>query len=528
MMADRAFVLGLDGVPWDLLERWAEDGELPNFQRLLTEGASGPLESTIPATTAPAWPAIATGVGPDKHGVYGFQRIGTDYRHRMNTSHDWCATPMWERLAPSVVGNVPLTYPAREIDGTLVTGMMTPEPGDGFTHPRELAAEIADRVPHYAIGLDWGEYADRQQAFLDDLDGLLTNRVELLELLMTIEDWELFFFVFTALDRLKHLVWDESVILDHYRTMDDVLGDVLDYVADRGATLYVVSDHGFGPISRIVHVNRLLESAGYLTRQRESGTRGVLSSLGVTKSNVETWLDRSGISQDALVDYLPQAFVDMVALQVPGEHSLYDVEFGETTAFFHGSGELYVNDTERFERGTVRPEAVPALKRELTSLLETAEDPETGDRPLTVHDGGEVYPADDESPDLVVTPDPAYDCLTMLTDKAFSDPGSKAGGHRSEGVFLAWGPDVEAGATVEEASVVDVAPTVLHGAGEAIPEATDGRVLQEVFTDGSAPGSTPVEKRPLTARADDSRDPATEDGDDGDVEERLRGLGYLE
>ncbi len=527
MTTDRAFVLGLDGVPWNLLEGWAEDGELPNFQRLLTEGASGPMASTIPATTAPAWPAIATGVGPDEHGVYGFQRIGADYRHRMNTSRDWQATPMWERLAPAVVGNVPLTYPAVEIDGQLVTGMMTPEPGEGFTHPPELAEEIADRVPDYAIGLDWGEYADRQQAFLDDLDGLLENRVELLELLMATEDWELFFFVFTALDRLKHLVWDESVILDYYRTMDDVLGDVLDYVEERNATLYVVSDHGFGPISRIVHVNRLLESGGYLTRQQESGTRGVLSSLGVTKSNVETWLDRSGIGQDSLVDYLPQAFVDMVALQVPGEHSLYDVDFANTTAFFHGSGELYVNDTERFEQGTVSPEAVPALKRELTSLLESAADPETGAQPLTVHDGDEVYPADDGSPDLVVTPDPEYDCLTMLTDEAFSDPGSKAGGHRSEGVFLAWGPDVDAGATVEDASVVDVAPTVLHGAGRAIPEATDGRVLGEVFAEGSDPDSAAIERRPLTGRSDD-RDEPTEDGSEEDVEERLRGLGYLE
>lgn len=84
---------------------------------------------------------------------------------------------------------------------------------------------------------------------------------------MTTEDWELFFFVFTALHRLKHLVWDESVIRDYYRTIDDVLR----YVLAHDATLHVVSDHGFGQISRIVHVNRPLESAGYLTRQRESG-----------------------------------------------------------------------------------------------------------------------------------------------------------------------------------------------------------------------------------------------------------------
>lgn len=61
---------------------------------------------------------------------------------------------MWERLAPTVVGNVPLASPAREVDGQLVTGVMTPERGEGFTYRPELAEEIAERVPDYAIGLD--------------------------------------------------------------------------------------------------------------------------------------------------------------------------------------------------------------------------------------------------------------------------------------------------------------------------------------------------------------------------------------
>ena len=63
-------VLGLDGATFDLIRPWAADGTLPNFARLLEEGAHGPLRSTVPPMTAPAWTSFATGTNPGKHGLY--------------------------------------------------------------------------------------------------------------------------------------------------------------------------------------------------------------------------------------------------------------------------------------------------------------------------------------------------------------------------------------------------------------------------------------------------------------------------
>jgi hypothetical protein len=39
--------------------------------------------------------------------------------------------------------------------------------------------------------------------------------------------------VFTAPDRLQHLNWDETVLLEHYRYLDDILGEVIDYTEER-------------------------------------------------------------------------------------------------------------------------------------------------------------------------------------------------------------------------------------------------------------------------------------------------------
>jgi predicted AlkP superfamily phosphohydrolase/phosphomutase len=524
---DRAVVLGLDGVPWGLLKDWVEDGHLPNFARLFDEGASGVLESTTPAHTALAWPSIATGTWPDQHGVYGFQRLEGDYTHRMNTSGDVSRPALWELVSPSVTGNVPMTYPAAEVDGELVTGMMTPRRDEGFTHPAALREEVAEEIPSYEIGLDWGEYADREGEFQEDLDDLLVARSALREKLQAREDWRLFFFVYTAPDRLQHLVWNESVLLAWYERLDDVVGEVMDYAAANDAMLAVVSDHGFGPNETVVSAATVLEDAGYLSRREQSGVRGVLANLGIDKDGVLAKLERVGVSQQAIVDYVPQGFVDVAAMQVPGEHGLYDVDHANTTAFVHGAGNVYVNDTGRFDDGVVDPSERAAVKIELVDLFEGVTDPETGDRVFDVADGDYLFPRDDDAPDLVLSGRDGYEVLTMLTEETFHDAETKAAGHRPEGVFFAWGPGVEAGARTEDATVVDVAPTVLHAVGEPVPDHVDGRVLTDAFDPESAPATRDVRRVDLDYDASGGGDDAG-NGDVSDVEERLRGLGYIE
>ncbi|WP_340097694.1 alkaline phosphatase family protein [Salinibaculum salinum] len=523
---DRAFVLGLDGVPWNYLESWMDAGELENFARLRREGVAGPLASTMPPTTALAWPTIATGVNPDKHGIYAFQRLAGDYSQRMSTSDDMRQPALWDLLSPSVVANVPMTYPASPIDGEMVTGMMTPELNDRFTSPPELRTVIRDRIPEYDIGLTWTEYADEPEQFLADLTALVEARRELLDLLLERNDPRLVFFVFTAPDRLQHLLWDEETMLDHYRLLDEILGDVLDYVEERDSNLFVVSDHGFGPISKNVAVNTVLERAGLLSRRQDTGSRSVLAKAGLRKDTVLSALESVGIDQQTLLKHLPRSFVDRVAQQVPGSHVLYDVDYAETAAFVHGPGGVYVNDTERFEQGTVPPDERDAVAQRVRQVFESVTDPETGENVLRVFDGDDLFPTDDRSPDLVVRAADGYQKITGLKEDVFSDTGATMASHRREGVFLAWGDEIDSAGTVVDASVVDVAPTVLHSIGEPVPATADGRVLDEIFASRSAPAQRAVE----TAVHGDGEPTTTgtDEDDFGDVEDRLRGLGYME
>jgi hypothetical protein len=97
-----------------------------------------------------------------------------------------------------------------------------------------------------------------------------------------------------------------------------------------------------------------------------------------------------------------------------------------------------------------------------------------------------------------------------------------SGCHRSEGIFLAQGPNIKPGLTLDANQIFDLAPTIMHLLGERVPAVMDGRVVEEIF----------VESRQVVYDdGDETAGLATEKGFAADeaeqVEERLRGLGYL-
>lgn len=521
---EQIFVLGLDGVPFDLIDLWTSQGKLENFAKISNEGVRGSLRSTVPATTPLAWPSITTGFWPDSHGCYGFYSLESDHGQTVNTSVDIQRSQLWDILSPAVVANVPMTYPVADVEGKLVAGMMSPEKDDGFTNTEQLRREIETRIPGYQIGLNWGDYHDRKNEFTDDISTLLKNRRELMKMLMETDDWRLFFFVYTAPDRLQHLIWDEQTLLEHYQELDDILGEVLDYVSHRNGTLFVVSDHGFGPISTFVNVNTILAKNGYLTAREGEGTRWIFDRLGIRKSRVLRAFDRIGITEQDLVEYLPKSIIDAAASRIPGEHGRYDVDYSQTTAFVHGPGNVYVNDTERFDNGRVDPSVRPEIRDDLIQLFSNVSNG-MDSSVIDIHDGSKLFPKDSQAPDVVLEGKNGYKVTTELTDDVFTDSGTHAGDHRPDGIFLAWGPSIDSGSTVTDASVVDFAPTVFHAAGKPVPKDADGRVLSEIFRTGSSPDKRAIETEAYTrtARTDDSEGKGFDE-----VEDRLKGLGYID
>ena len=124
--AGKVFVLSLDGMSLAFLRKHCTDGTLPNLERLVGESDLQELKISRPPVSLVAWSSYMTGLNPGRHGVYGFlDRRPNTYELFVPNSKNITASTLLEVLSRAgkrvVVINVPATYPARPVNGTLVS-----------------------------------------------------------------------------------------------------------------------------------------------------------------------------------------------------------------------------------------------------------------------------------------------------------------------------------------------------------------------------------------------------------------------
>ena len=76
----RLLVLGIDAMDFRVVTDMMDSGLLPHIGRLMRQGAWGPLETEEPTFSPILWTTIASGKGPESHGVEGFYSTATHVR----------------------------------------------------------------------------------------------------------------------------------------------------------------------------------------------------------------------------------------------------------------------------------------------------------------------------------------------------------------------------------------------------------------------------------------------------------------
>jgi hypothetical protein len=127
-------ILGVSGATWDVLSPLEQRGRTPNISRLLERGTGARL-SSVKATgdehyrPQTAWPSLATGLHPDRHGVTRFFHEAAELR----------APALWsiysERGLSSGIYGWPGTWPPPQIEGFVVPSHLA---RDAETWPRSL------------------------------------------------------------------------------------------------------------------------------------------------------------------------------------------------------------------------------------------------------------------------------------------------------------------------------------------------------------------------------------------------------
>ncbi|HEU4389406.1 MAG TPA: alkaline phosphatase family protein, partial [Blastocatellia bacterium] len=554
-MSKRVLFVGLDGCTFDLLDRFVDAGLMPRLKRLMECGVRGDLETTFPPITPTAWVSWMTGKNPGKHGVFEFllRRKGSGRMpdEPVNArSRDGQA--FWDYLGDigkrSIVTNVPCTYPPAIKNGLMISDFLTPRGRRDFTHPVSLLEEVESKFGPYELYITEVYTRGNANKILDQLFTELEYKTRVNRYLMKRDEWDLFATHYWGTDRFQHELWhlvDESHpqfdprehkankarVEQYWNAVDSTLGELIDEVGS-DTTVYVGSDHGFGPIKKFLCFNVWLIDEGLLVLKRDALTRlkRVLFKLGLTPDLAYRSAMKLGLAHLRL----SVGVTNRSALMKRGNLlllSLEDVDWSRTVAYSKGNyGQIYINVKGREPHGVVEPG--PDCERVIAGTIEKLKrlvDPETG-QPLIgqIWRRDELYngPHSDEAPDIQFLPlDMAHKPLGTLdvTSNKFITPVyGNSGDHRMNGIMLGSGPELRRGALVEGARIVDLAPTILHSFGVEVPSDMDGRVVEDVFTPEYM-RDHPVRFVDHSAEPEFEKGEGMSDEESEEIRERLRG-----
>jgi predicted AlkP superfamily phosphohydrolase/phosphomutase len=298
-------------------------------------------------------------------------------------------------------------------------------------------------------------------------------------------------------------------------------------------SLYIVSDHGFGSTKAWFNANRWLQKQGWLHLKPRAALRK------------RFFYEAMRLNDSRLVKgLLPESLGRSVRARVRRGRSVFKtdldqcIDWSRTRAFFASipAQGIYIN-VQRDGLGLVAPGAeYEALRQEIRSELEGLTDSsgkEQDPKPVIdkvwyreeVYDGPYAHLAPDI---LFVAQD--YACLGRellgTRDVIESSMNWGNGFHRMHGVLMAYGPRVRRNERIEGATMVDVAPTLLHDLGLPVPVNMDGRVLTGILS-AEHLAAHPIRRSAALESGDGARDSYSED-EQAEIAGRLAALGYIE
>ena len=453
-------IIGLDcATPQLAFGEWRP--RLPNLSSLMDRGTHGPLRSTIPPITVPAWTCMMTSQDPGMQGFYGFRNrksYGYEDLYFANAKYVTAKT-VWNHLSrnrlKSLVFGVPQTYPPKPLNGMLVASFLTPDKTVPYTYPPGVGAEL-DSVADGDYIIDVRDFrTDDKEKLLKSIYEMTGRRFKAFRHFWKKEKPDFAIMVEMGIDRIHHGFWRyydkthrlyepgnpyENAILDYYIAIDTEIGRILEML-DPDTSVMVVSDHGAKTMIGGICVNEWLQKEGYLTLKEQPAEQTRLSMDMIDWDKTQAW----------------------------GEGGYY--------------GRLFMNVRGREPNGQVLSDRYQQVRDEIKQKLEAITDEDGRCIGTRAFKPEEIYrETKNIAPDLIVY----FGNLDWRSAGSVgvgkvhiyeNDTGPDDANHAEDGIFI-WDspPGGEAGGEGQY-SIYDIAPTVLRFFGIEPPAEMIGKSM---------------------------------------------------
>ncbi len=526
--------IGLDGCTYTVLDEMIKDlpgvgVTMPFMKKIMQEGSRSKLFSTPNPLTPPAWTSIMTGRSPGHHGVFDFIRAedkGGEVFWTLYDARDIDCEMIWSiasRQGKSIAAlNFPLTAPAPAgINGSVVPGFIPAKHLRRNTSPRELFQRMKTEIPGFnPKELAW-DFDSEKQA----LESLSENDTEnwvryhlpreeqwfkVAEYLLNNDGPDIMAVMFDGTDKIQHQAWEfldpelvpenpsdweqrmRDVCLEYFRNLDGYIQRLVE-AAGPDAQVFFASDHGFTATTEVLRINSLLHELGYLEWAESDGSDQAIRREAS---------DFANLNWDKTMAYCRTPSSNGIHIRVAWN----DGDPGIKPEDYQDFREALIDKLKAHRNAHGQPVVVDVLKRE------------------------EWFPGKHMhlAPDLtLVLRDHGFVSIRNYTP-AVIDRERPAGTHHPDGIFMAWGKGIAAQGMQERRQIVDVAPTLLHSAGLAVPEDFEGEVPAGFFEPDWL-AKNPVTQGEKTQQAsNENLDREIDANEKQQIIEQLQMLGYME
>lgn len=549
MKSPKVFILGWDGATFDLIFKWRD--KLPNTSALLNNGSFAYLHSTFPPVTASAWISFVTGTNPGMYGVFDFLQINV--KQYMTSSKVVLGSPLIKGntfldivsasgLKVGAIG-IPMTYPAWEINGIMISGLPGPDKSEGYAYPddyTELASALNFKSSYFRLPLY------NKDKYVELSLQMIEKRAQAAFELMEHNSFDLFVLVHEAPDRVQHLFWKymepqtfkvddkelekfHDVILNHYVKLDQMLGRFISEFG-KDSNFIIMSDHGFRRFPlKYFHTNYFLKTRGSLKELPRQA-----SPFDLLLKQLVRLYKKFPVAHFKLKDKLPHVLKERASMI---SKNILNVNWKETKAYripltYPVEG-IAINLKGRQPEGCVNAEDYEKLRNEIRDELLEVRDPYDNSQIVEkVLFREEVYsgPYVEWAPDILVVLNREYYPGSGLNSLVSPIPDSERshwnGLHDMHGILIMHGPVIKRNFRIEKAKIEDLAPTILYLMGIPIPNWMTGKILIDAFDEEFVKLHPPQYTDKWTYKM-----PAglveVESNEQEEMKERLRGLGYM-
>ncbi len=455
MVSKRLLIVGLDGVPWHILEYLFENNGMPYLKHIASSNKSKKafLKSTLPPWTPIAWNSIASGVNPGKHGIFSFhivERKKEGFYARLVSGYDLKYPRIHEMASmfglKSIAINIPVTYPPSSSlckDCIVVNDWMAP---DIDIYPYELRSKYKHYFASNLEGMDLkGSSPSALKKIARRAETFGEGALEILEKY----EWNIAFIIFSETDWSMHDNVDFvskrklGYTIDVFNAVDRFIRKATPLAED----LIIVSDHGFTVCPNLVNIPYFLRKHGLLDIVFREGLEVKIGPFKVPKKIVQF------VKKYKHLKVIARKLVRKAAKSYKGEKY---IAYNKAKVIVPDAGVIYVAPGWRDE--------VYKVLKNIPGLIDVIPSEKVYSGPWMRY-----------APDFLVVPENDY-CISVGKDKPYDEENSA---HHTLGIMMAYGDNIESVWWTNMFETWDVATYALSLLGLPIPIDTDSYVSEK-------------------------------------------------